>query len=124
MIIDLTLVIPAKRDPERDSVAEVWRDAGGDVERLDRFWEPPEHLQRSRVRLYGNDTFCLVVAQKLNLTLISPDDKVLASAPDFLKRTRPGALASTAATHVTLHRASPPLHSPPRSDSARMVVLS
>jgi len=84
----LTLVIPAKPDGERDSIADVWREAGGEVERLDRFWDPPGHLDRTRVRLYGNDTFCLVVAQKLRLELIAPDDKVLAKAPDSLLQRR------------------------------------
>jgi hypothetical protein len=84
----LTLVMPAKADLERDSVAEAWCAAGGDVERLDRFWEPSVHLERTHVRLYGNDTFCLVVAQKLGLTLITPDDRVLATAPAFLTHRR------------------------------------
>jgi len=84
----LVLVIPAKPDVERDSIARAWVDAGGDVERLDRFWDPPSHLDRNRVRLYGNDTFCLVVAQKLNLKLLSPDERVLLSAPQNLVRRR------------------------------------
>jgi hypothetical protein len=73
---DLTLCIPAKSDSERDAVAAAWRARGGDVVALDRFWDPPL-LDRSAVRLYGNDTFCLVVAQKLGLTLISPPDDLL-----------------------------------------------
>lgn len=84
----LILVIPSKADVERDAVAQAWLDGGGIVERLDRFWEPPAHLVRENVRLYGNDTFCLVVAQKLNLRLLSPAERVLASAPDFLVRRR------------------------------------
>lgn len=78
------LVIPAKPDPERDAVANAWLHAGGTVERLDRFWEPPASLDRRRVKLYGNDTFCLVVAQKLGLSLVSPDERLLASAPEFV----------------------------------------
>jgi hypothetical protein len=84
MLDPLILVIPLKADFERDAVAQAWLDAGGEVQRLDRFWEPPEGLDRSRVRLYGNDTFCLVVAEKLGLSLISPDERVLVSAPNFL----------------------------------------
>jgi len=84
----LTLVVPAKADPERDAVVSVWLGAGGLVEKLDRFWEPPDHLVPARVRLYGNDTFCLVVAQQLRLALISPDDRVLATAPDSLLHRR------------------------------------
>ncbi len=71
-----TLVIPARSDAERDAVAEVWRATGHDVLRLDRFWEPPP-LDPARVRLYGNDTFCLVLAEILGLELVSPPEDVL-----------------------------------------------
>jgi hypothetical protein len=84
----LTLVIPSKADVEREAVAQAWSDGGGRVERLDRFWEPPAHVDREGVRLYGNDTFCLVVAQKLDLRLVSPDERILAAVPDFLLRRR------------------------------------
>jgi len=84
----LTLVVPAKADPERDAVVGAWLSAGGLVKKLDRFWDPPGHLDPARVRLYGNDTFCLVVAQQLRLVLISPDDRVLAAAPDTLLHRR------------------------------------
>jgi hypothetical protein len=76
MSAGLILVVPAKGDDERDRVAEAWRAEGGEVLALDRFWEPPP-LERSRVRLYGADAFCLVLAQKLNLTLLSPPDDLL-----------------------------------------------
>ncbi len=80
------LLIPAKADPERDAVAECWLRDRGEVLRLDRFWEPPE-LDRCRVRLYGPDTFCLVLAQKLDLQLVSPADDLLLNAPiDLLGR--------------------------------------
>ena len=72
----LTLCIPAKSDSERDAVAAAWQARGGEVLALDRFWDPPP-LERANVRLYGNDTFCLVVAQKLGLTLVSPPDDLL-----------------------------------------------
>jgi hypothetical protein len=45
--------------------------------RLGRFWEPPESLVPEQVRVYGNDTFCLVLEQKLNLSLVSPPDDLL-----------------------------------------------
>ncbi len=70
------LVIPAGADPERDHVALAWTAEGGAVLRLDRFWEPPA-LETARVRLYGNDTFCLVVAEVLGLVLVSPPDDLL-----------------------------------------------
>jgi hypothetical protein len=64
-----TLLIPEKADIERDAVATIWADAGGNVMRLGRFWDPPESLIPSQVTLYGNDTFCLVLEQKLGLSL-------------------------------------------------------
>lgn len=68
--------MPIKPDDERDAVASAWARAGGEVERLGRFWAPPD-FQRERVRLYGNDAFCLVLAQKLRLSLVSPPDSLL-----------------------------------------------
>ncbi|WLQ17374.1 ATP-grasp domain-containing protein [Hahella aquimaris] len=76
----LTLVIPEKSDPERDSVAAAWSAAGGEVSRLGRFWEPPSY-DPAKVRVYGNDTFALVLAQKLGLDLISPADDLLVQLP-------------------------------------------
>jgi hypothetical protein len=39
------------------------------------------------VRLYGNDAFCLVLAQKLALELVSPpDDLLLRLPPGMLQR--------------------------------------
>jgi hypothetical protein len=73
----LELVIPDKADEERDAVANAWIAGSGTVMRLGRFWEPPESLVREQVRLYGNDTFCLVLEQKLNLTLVSPPEDLL-----------------------------------------------
>jgi hypothetical protein len=44
-------------------------------------------VPKSTVRLYGNDTFCLVLAQKFDLELVSPADDLMASLPErFLKR--------------------------------------
>lgn len=86
MFDGLTLVVPAKGDVERDAVCAQWQRHGGECLRLDRFWEPPS-LDVSTVRLYGPDTFCLVVAQKLRLGLLSPEDGLLASlGRDLLKR--------------------------------------
>jgi hypothetical protein len=73
---NLTLVLPDKADPERDSVAKAWEDNNGNVLRLGKFWETPI-LEPHTVRLYGNDTFCLVLEQKLGLTLVSPSDNLL-----------------------------------------------
>ncbi len=72
----MILIIPEKPDLERDSVARVWRESGGDVLRLGKFWNPPE-LDPTRVRVYGDDIFCQVLAQKLDLSLVSPGDDFL-----------------------------------------------
>jgi ATP-grasp domain, R2K clade family 2 len=83
---NLILVIPEKADTEREAVALAWQSNGGEVLRLGRFWEPP-NLEASQVRLYGNDTFCLVSAEKLGLKLVSPpDDLLLHVESDWLKR--------------------------------------
>lgn len=70
------LLVPERRDSERDAVAEHWRSAGGRVVRLGRFWDPPP-LPETGLRPYGNDTFCLVLAQKLDLRELSPPDDLL-----------------------------------------------
>jgi hypothetical protein len=76
MSFSLTLVVPEKPDVERDEVAAAWEADVGPVIRLGKFWEPPA-IDRRLVRLYGNDTFCLVLAQLLDLTLLSPPDDLL-----------------------------------------------
>ena len=70
------LVIPDKVDDEREAVARAWLSGGGDVSRLGRFWDPPAY-ESNTVRLYGNSTFCEVLAQKLSLQLLSPIDDLL-----------------------------------------------
>src|SRR5690606_11387377 len=80
----MRLIIPAKPDLERDAVADAWEKRGGEIVRLDRFWEVPPDLPASEVALYGNDTFCLVVAEKFRVNLLSPDDRLLATAPRHL----------------------------------------
>ncbi|MCE9574027.1 MAG: ATP-grasp domain-containing protein [Deltaproteobacteria bacterium] len=80
---DLILVLPAKGDVERDQVAAAWLAAGGAIERLDRFWEPPP-LDARRVRLYGADAFCLVLAQLYGLELLAPPDDLIADVPAAL----------------------------------------
>jgi len=76
MYEDEILIIPEKADIERDAVAEVWQERGGRVLRLGKFWQPPE-LNPCKVHVYGNDTFCLVLQQKLGFNLISPPDDFL-----------------------------------------------
>lgn len=71
-----TLLMPGRSDPERDAVAQAWVARGGDVRFIDRFWEPPFDL-RDDLRLYGDMIFCLALADRLNLGLVSPPDDLL-----------------------------------------------
>lgn len=76
----LTLIIPEKTDAERDAMAAAWERAGGNVLRLGRFWDPPP-VDAGAARLYGNDSFCMVLEQKLGLELVSPADDLLVHLP-------------------------------------------
>ena len=78
MAENLILLMPDKTDIERDAVAKAWKNAGGQVLRLARFWEPPD-LPADAVRLYGNHIFCLVIQEKMAIRLISPSDYFLLS---------------------------------------------
>lgn len=70
------LCIPNKPDNERDVVAEVWKDRGGEVIRIGKFWERPP-IDNRRVTIYGHDTFSLVLAQVIDVELISPKDEII-----------------------------------------------
>jgi hypothetical protein len=93
------LAIPAKPDFERDAVAAAWHRAGGKVERLDRFWEPPK-LDANRVTVYGPATFALVLAQVLRLHLISPPDDLLLTLPPAATRRAIGSVELAAALRL------------------------
>jgi hypothetical protein len=57
-----------------------------EVHRLGRFWDPPV-FEPTTVRVYGADSFCLVLQQKLGFGLCSPaDDLILRIPPRFLQR--------------------------------------
>src|SRR5262245_42002840 len=86
-LTSLALVVPEKRDEERAAVAAAWSALGGQVGPVGRFWDPPP-LEAARTRLYGNETFCWVLAEKLALTLVSPPDDLLTQAPFELLRRR------------------------------------
>lgn len=103
-VTGLTLVMPDKSDLERDAVASQWEAAGGSVLRLGRFWDPP-HIEASVVRVYGNESFCRVLEQKLGLDLCSPaDDLIVDIAPRFLGRSI--TLCSVDAIAVSSRRSS------------------
>jgi hypothetical protein len=82
----LNLLISDKADTERDDVARAFQSGGGAVHRIARFWDPPS-FDVASVRVYGAESFCLVLQQKLGFTLCSPDDELLAQVPyHFLNR--------------------------------------
>jgi hypothetical protein len=82
----LNLLISDKADTERDALADAFVRHGGEVHRIGRFWDPPV-FPRETVRVYGADSFCLVLQQKLGFDLCSPDDELLMRVPvSFLKR--------------------------------------
>src|SRR5882672_8815927 len=105
---DLTLLVPDKADPERDAVCDAWQAGGGTVERLGKFWEPPP-IDPERARIYGPDTFALVLAQKLNLELISPADDLLARAPTALLQRDLRVISLSAVKNETFPRFVKPL---------------
>lgn len=71
------LLIPDKADVEREALAKIWEENGGEVKRIGKFWVKPE-TNGKRIVLYGPDSFCLVLAQVLDLDLISPKDEMIA----------------------------------------------
>ncbi|OJJ22810.1 hypothetical protein BKI52_00210 [marine bacterium AO1-C] len=80
------LLIPEKADTERMAVAAAWKDQGGVVKSVGKFWQKPV-LNTNQTYIYGNDTFALVLAQVLGKKLISPQDEVIANIPiSWLKR--------------------------------------
>lgn len=82
----LNLLISDKSDPERDALADAFARRGGTVHRIGRFWDPPA-FDPATVRVYGADSFCLVLQQKLGFALCSPaDDLLLQVPPRFLQR--------------------------------------
>ncbi len=82
----LNLLIPEKADAERDSLAEAFSRGGGRTHKIGRFWDPPT-FDPMRVRVYGPDSFCLVLQQKLGFALCSPEDELLLRVPsEYLQR--------------------------------------
>jgi hypothetical protein len=83
---DELLLIPEKVDAERNSLAQSWVKNGGQVLYVGKFWIKPE-THNKRITIYGNDTFVLVLAQVLNLNLLSTKDEEIASIDfRFVKR--------------------------------------
>lgn len=74
---EVTLVIPEKTDVEFDEVLSIWTARGGRLKRLGKYWIKDEELAKSRLAIYGNQTFALVLTQIYNVDLISPDDTLI-----------------------------------------------
>ena len=81
-MINEILLISDKADIERDSIAESWKNNGGEIKRIGKFWEQPNIDQEKRITIYGIDTFSLVLAQVLGIKLIEPKDELI-SELDF-----------------------------------------
>lgn len=82
----LDLLVSDKPDVERDALAEAFAQGGGAVHRLGRFWDPPS-FNPATVRVYGADSFRLVLQQKIGFALCSPADDLLLRVPArFLQR--------------------------------------
>jgi len=80
------LLIPDKKDTERDALAKIWEKAGGEVKRIGRFWVKPD-VGNKRVSIYGYDSFCLVLAQILEIEMEMVKDEWIAEIPkQYLKR--------------------------------------
>ncbi len=71
------LLIPDKADIERDNIAKIWEENGGEVKRIGKFWVKPE-VGNKRVSIYGYDSFCLVLAQVLGIEMMMPKDEIIA----------------------------------------------
>ncbi len=80
------LLIPDKPDVERDALAKAWEERGGQVQRIGKFWQQPS-VEGWQVSLYGFDSFCQVLAQLLNLTLLCPRDELVVDLEaEYIKR--------------------------------------
>ena len=80
------LLIPDKPDIERDAIASTWEKHVGQVKRIGKFWEQQD-IYSKRVTIYGIDTFSLVLAQVIGVSLIEPKDESLADIPKkWIKR--------------------------------------
>lgn len=66
-----TLLIPEKTDVEFGEVLSIWTARGGQLKRLGKYWIKDKELANSRLAIYGNQTFSLVLAQIYNVGLIS-----------------------------------------------------
>lgn len=100
MKFESLLIIPDKPDPERDILAEKWQANYGDVLKVGKFWIKPD-TQGKPVALYGNDSFCLVLAQILGLDMVSPRDEIIAELDHRFTKRKIELLTLSAAGELT-----------------------
>ncbi len=80
------LLISDKSDKELYQVSQPWMQQYGDVRLIGKFWKKPD-VGNAEVSIYGGQTFSLVLAQLLNIELISPKDEMIADVDlKFTKR--------------------------------------
>lgn len=72
------LLIPAKADVEVDAIAKAWAARKGQVRRIGKFWIKPI-IEDQKVSIYGYDSFCLVLAQLLDIKMLMPKDELIAA---------------------------------------------
>lgn len=72
------LLTPEKGDIEREQVLQAWTKLGGTTQKLGKYWIKDERLANKPLAIYGNQVFALVLAQIYNLSLLSPEDTLIA----------------------------------------------
>lgn len=70
------LVLPPRRYTEQAAVEQVWRQRNWPVAQIARLSDPG-NIPSKHAKLYGDYEFCVVVAQALDLRLVSPNDDLL-----------------------------------------------
>jgi len=76
------LLLPDKFDVERDAIAKKWKRNGGEVKYIGKFWIKP-NVKGKRITIYGHDSFCLVLAQVLDLEMVMVRDEFIAELPNI-----------------------------------------
>ncbi len=83
----LSLLVPDQPEWLCSPVAAAWRQQGGRVRPVARYWRPSGR-PGAGLRLYGPDVFCRTLAARLGLELLAPRDEMLVSLPRRLLQRR------------------------------------
>lgn len=87
MDISTILLVPEKADGETEAVMQVWKEKGGRVKQLGKYWVKDDDLNGKKIAIYGNQTFALILAQLYHKDLISPDEALIAGLGErWIKR--------------------------------------